>query len=78
MEKNRVPRKKTLYTYGQLIYHKEGKMYNGEKTVSSISGAWKTGQLYVKKKEISIFSSTYININLKQLKDLNMTRNHKF
>ena len=40
--------------------------------------AWNTGQLYVKKKEISIFSSTYININLKQLKDLNMTRNHKF
>ena len=45
-------------------------MYNGEKTVSSISGAWKTGQLYVKKKnEISIFSSTYTKINLKWLKD---------
>ena len=28
-------------TYGQLIYDKGGKIYNGEKTVSSISGAAK-------------------------------------
>ena len=27
---------------------KEAKIYNGEKTVSSISGAWKTGQPHVK------------------------------
>ena len=27
---------------------KEAKIYNGEKTVSSISGAGKTGQLHVK------------------------------
>ena len=27
---------------------KEAKIYNGEKTVSSVSGAGKTGQLYVK------------------------------
>ena len=33
--------------YGQLI-DKEAKIYNGEKTVSSISGAGKTGQLHVK------------------------------
>ena len=35
-------------TYGQLIYDKEARIYNGEKTVSSISGAGKTGQLHVK------------------------------
>ena len=37
-------------SYGQLIYDKGGKtiQYNGEKTVSSISGAGKTGQLHVK------------------------------
>ena len=35
------------HTYGQLIY-KEARVYNGEKTVSSISGAGKTGQLHVK------------------------------
>ena len=36
-------------SYGYLIYDKGGKnIYNGEKIVSSISGAGKTGQLYVK------------------------------
>ena len=35
-------------TYGQLIYDKEARIYNGEKTVSSVSGAGKTGQLHVK------------------------------
>ena len=34
------------HTYGQLT--KEARVYNGEKTVSSISGAGKTGQLHVK------------------------------
>ena len=27
---------------------KEARIYNGEKTASSLSGAWKTKQLYVK------------------------------
>ena len=36
------------HTYGQLIYNRGGRIYNGEKTVSSISGAEKTGQLHVK------------------------------
>ena len=27
---------------------KEARIYNGEKTASSVSGAWKTGQLHVK------------------------------
>ena len=35
-------------TYGQLIYEKEIRLYNGEKTVSSISGAGKSRQLHVK------------------------------
>ena len=35
-------------TYGHLIYDKETKIYNGEKTVSSINGAGKTRQLHVK------------------------------
>ena len=33
-------------TYGHLI--KEARIYNGEKTASSINGAGKTGQLHVK------------------------------
>ena len=36
-------------TYGYLIFDKGGRIYNGAKTVSSISGAGKTGQLHVKK-----------------------------
>ena len=36
------------HTFGQLIYNKEARIYNKEKTVSPTSGAGKTGQLYVK------------------------------
>ena len=32
-------------TYGHLIFNKGARLHNGEKTVSSISGAGKTGQL---------------------------------
>ena len=35
-------------TYGQLTLTNEARIYNGEKTVSLISGAVKTGQLHVK------------------------------
>ena len=36
------------HTYGHLIYAKEARLYSGEKTVPSISGAGKTGQLHIK------------------------------
>ena len=29
---------------------REAKLYNGEKRVSSINGAWQTGQLHIKTK----------------------------
>ena len=35
-------------THGHLIFNKGDKIYNGEKTVSSTSGAGSTGQLCVK------------------------------
>ena len=35
-------------TYRYLIFTKEARINNGAKTDSSISGAWKTEQLYVK------------------------------
>ena len=40
------------HTYGHLIFDKRGKniLHSGEKTVSSISGSGKTGQLHVKMK----------------------------
>ena len=35
------------FTYGQLIFNKGGKLYNGEKTVSSASGVGKVGQPHI-------------------------------
>ena len=36
------------HTYGHLIFDRRQKIYNGEKTASSTSGAGKTGQLCIK------------------------------
>ena len=33
---------------GTVYFTKEARIYNGAKTASSMSGAWKTGQLHVK------------------------------
>ena len=43
MEQNRKPRDKPTHLW-------EARIYSGEKTASSISGAGKTGQLYVKER----------------------------
>ena len=48
MEQNRKPRDKSPHLTDSLSLTKEAKIHNGEKTVSSTSGAGKTGQLYVK------------------------------
>ena len=47
MEQHTKPRDNP-HTYGHLIFDKRSKIYNREKTVSSISGAGKTGQQQVK------------------------------
>ena len=41
-------------TYGQLIYDKGGKIYNGEKPVFSTTGTGKTGQLQEKELKYNI------------------------
>ena len=46
MEQDRKPRDKP--THITLFLIKEARIYNGEKTTSSIIGAGKTGQLHVK------------------------------
>ena len=51
MEQDRKPQNPCTYGYLILFYFfftKEARIYNGTKTVSSISGAGKTGQLHVK------------------------------
>ena len=47
MEQDRKPRETHAHMV-TLSLIKEERLYNGEKTVSSLSGAGKTGQLYVK------------------------------
>ena len=43
MEQNRKPRDKLTH-----LWSTKARIHNGEKTVSSISGAGKTGQLHIK------------------------------
>ena len=57
------------HTYGQFIYNNEAKLYNGEKTVSSIHGAGKTRELHVKN-EIKNSLTPYIKITQNGLKTL--------
>ena len=45
MEQDRKPRDKPTHLWSAT---EEARLYNGENTVSSISGAGKTGQLHVK------------------------------
>ena len=47
MEQNRKPGDKSMHLKGTLSLTKEAKIYNGEKTVSSISGAGQTTWLRV-------------------------------
>ena len=48
LEQDREPRDKLTLPMSNLVLTKEARIYNGAKIISSISGAWKTGQLHVK------------------------------
>ena len=56
---------------GILSLTNEARIYNGEKTASSLSGAGKTGQLYIKNETRTLLNIIH-KINSKQIKYLNV------
>ena len=48
MEQDRKPRDLPTHIGSPFFLIKDARIYNGEKTASSISGTGKTGQLHVK------------------------------
>ena len=50
VEQDRKPRDKSIHLWSPNLMTKEARIYNGEKTFSSISGTGKTGQLAICKR----------------------------
>jgi len=65
MELDRRHRFEAMHLWLNESMTKEARLYNGGKTFSSISGARKTEQLYVKKMELENSLTAHTKINTK-------------
>ena len=64
-----------LHTYGHLIFDKEARLYNGEKTISD-KWCWENWSTTCKRMKLEHFLTRYTKINSKWIKDLK-TGNYK-
>ena len=64
-------------TYGHLIFDKESRIYNGEKTISLANGCWQNSSTTFKRMKLEHFLTPYTKINWKWIRAKCKTRNYK-
>ena len=60
--------------YGQLIFDKVGRSIHSSKNILFNKWCWRSGQLHAKKMKLDRQLTPYTKINLRWIKDLNISR----